>query len=100
MSKPKNSGLRARVVGGEVVISIGVDTLAHAFNESEYAKPFDDEKGDWISKLEVADPLEFARGVVEELLKEDEEGTTAVHLLLDKACESAADNGSLGVEEL
>ena len=58
----------------------------------------DEESGKFLS-YEVTDIEEFAKDVQRALLEEDEEGTTAVHILLDNAFIRAIEDGSIGVAE-
>ena len=94
------TALRVSVKQGQLVIAIGVETLAFAFENSPYANPWDDKACDYVRRLKVADVGAFAVDVAYELKDEEEDGTTLVHALLDRACQAAAENGSQGVEEL
>lgn len=47
----------------------------------------------------VADRAEFAKSVLKELKSEQEDGTTLVHEMLDKAIRSALENGEEGFTE-
>lgn len=96
----KNQRIKVEYKRGKLVISIGVSTLAFAFENSEFAKPYNEKARSFTPVLKVNNPYTFAEDVIRELTKESENGTTRVHLLLDAACEAAADNGSLGVEEV
>lgn len=49
-------------------------------------------------RLKVTDAESFAKGMVVELNRESENGTTALDLLLDKAAYDACENGAEGVE--
>ena len=70
-------------------ILIGVDALAWA---AEHSDAYCD--GDKLI-LKVLDGAGFAKDVFRELDREEEDGTTAVHRLLDKAISAAVDNGSV-----
>ena len=96
----KGRPLTVEVTGDELRISIGISTLAWAAEHSpdERLCWYDADSGEYLS-FPVTDELRFAKDVVDELLTEDEEGTTAVHLMLDRACLNAIENGSLGVGE-
>lgn len=80
-------------------ISIGVDILASAFDFSEFAKQFSSDLGEEVQLFKVEDPVAFAKDVKNELEREEEDGTTPVHKLLDAACEAAVENGSEAVLE-
>jgi hypothetical protein len=94
------SPLEVSVKNGAIIISIGAETLAGAFEESEYGKPFDIDSNNWKAKFKVTDPEEFAQEVARALQVEEEDGTTMVHTLLDQACINAVEDGALGVEEV
>lgn len=47
----------------------------------------------------VTDAAEFARAIVGELRAEEEDGTTLVHRMLDKASTRALENGAEGIAE-
>lgn len=72
------------------MIRIGISTLA--FSQHERAHRHYES-----APLKVCDEMEFARDVAKELKSEEEDGTTPLHLLLDKACEEAENNGSTGL---
>lgn len=88
---PRKPGqpLQVEVAGGRLTISIGIGTLAFAVQHAENR---------WPKDIFISDPYEFAKDVSRMLLKEAEDGTTAVHLLLDKAAVDATDQGSEGAE--
>jgi hypothetical protein len=94
----KDQPLSCKIEGEELVIRIGIDTLAEAFNQSEDNNPWSDESSDFERLSQVSDSLQFAKDVVQELDDESEIGSTLVTDMLDKACERAAENGSLGLE--
>ena len=96
----KKDRLRIDVKGGKLIISVGIDTLARAFEDSEYNEHFNDLSEIYEKLYCVTDHKEFAKEVALALQEEDEEGTTAVHVLLDEACENAIENGCEGVEEV
>lgn len=73
---------------GRLTISIGVETLKTAI-----------EGGDrWVQGDSISDPDAFAAEVVRALEQEDAVGSTAVHLLFDRAAEEAIEAGAGGVE--
>lgn len=96
-----NRPLEVNIEEHELVIRIGVDTLAFAaghsedfYNELKHGMNVD------FPYINITDKAEWARDVRLELLHETETGETPVHRLLDRAFMSAFDNGSLAVEEL
>lgn len=84
----KKTPLTCEIARGELIIRIGVETLAFAVNN-----------GVAIAGCKVTDAAGFAQDVLAELQSEQEDGTTTVHLLLDAAAARAVDFGSQFVEE-
>lgn len=84
--------LDAKIDGGRLLISIGVDTLGYAFAHGEYAYRLDGE-------LVITDAEMFAGEVCRELCQEgDRDGSTMISRMLDRACETALENGAEGVD--
>ena len=83
----ENARLTVEVTDGRLVISIGIDTLAYAAETMPSNNPYQDDKGEFIQTVKVTDPVEFAKRML-----------SALTDLLDKAFQSAIDDGSLGVE--
>lgn len=81
-------GLKAEIRGGELVISIPVETLCFAVMQR-----------DSMGGLRVVDRDEFAKDILRELWREEEDGSTLLHHLFDKAATEAANQGSLGLED-
>jgi hypothetical protein len=98
--KPSDAPLAVHVVDGRLVIEIGIEVLADAFNHSLYATPYSNKHRDWVPRMRVSDPLEFAKEVALELQNEEEDGATRVTKLLDRACRAAVEDGALGVEDI
>jgi hypothetical protein len=86
--KTPNAPLTVEVVGGKLVISIGVSTLAYAVQNGCH---------DWTGV--ITDEAAFAIDVATELEKESEDGTTVVHTMLDQAAMEAANQGSAYVAD-
>jgi len=82
-------GELARLVGDRIIICIGVDGLQTCL----LLDPC-------YEKYRVDDPIAFARDVVTELGREQEDGTTPIHLLIDQCAQRAVDNGSEWVSEV
>jgi hypothetical protein len=94
MKKPQNTPLRCRVVGSVLTIEIGVDTLKKAAERHEsFWQPETDKYA-----VVVSNATQFAKDVRDELNREEEDGSTPLHILLDKAIEEAANNGSEGLD--
>jgi hypothetical protein len=91
--------LTVEVKEGRLVISLGVDTLAFAFEHSNWNNPFIDDLNDFRQQYFVPVPAAFAADVRRELRNEAEDGSTILEHLLDKACIAAVENGSTGVDD-
>lgn len=103
MEKPSrntDSPLTVEIEDGCLVIRIGTETLAYCFEESDANQTFDEIKQDYFKACRVTDALRFAKDIIHALQEESEDGTTRVHVLLDEACEAAAEDGSLAVEDI
>jgi hypothetical protein len=83
----KKRELTVRIERGEVVIRIGIDTLKVA---TELALHMETTK--------VTDLKTWARSVVSELDREEEDGSTLVTRMFDKAYYNAMDQGDAGIE--
>lgn len=82
-----------KILGGDLVISLPVDALIFGATHGRYFDNFPDGEAPVVS-----DPLLFAQAICEELMAEEEDGSTLVHLMLDKAAENAFENGCDGVD--
>lgn len=80
----------AHIADAEIVIRVGISALPTALE----ANPRDDT----YSKCKVTDLPAFAGEVVRKLNSESEDGTTAIHLMLDQAMADAIDDGCDGIE--
>lgn len=87
----RDHGLSVEIRDGAIVIAIGVYTLRHAIS---LASNIDDPEGEIL----ITDSDAFARDLVSELNREDEQGTTPVHRLLDQAAKDAVAQGCGGVD--
>ena len=85
----------AQIVGGKLVISLRISTLAHAARHSDY---FDRCAEDGIP-LKITDEALFARSVARALNAEEEDGSTPITHMLDKAFEHVGEWGEEGIEE-
>jgi len=84
--------LEVEIVDGELRIRIGVQTLAFAVENPPGRGLWDD--GQQVSVLNADG---WAEDVRRELLREEEDGTTELNLLLDSAMRQACENGSAAV---
>lgn len=95
----RNAPLSACIEGNQLVVRIGIDTLAfsaeHCPRFYDADKPLDAD-GPYVR---VTNKRELAKDIVRELLREEEDGTNPLHVLLDDAIEAAREDGSLGFEE-
>lgn len=83
----KDLPLKVEIVGGVVTMTIGVSALCTAVAAG----------GTFPPEGRFTDEYVFARAVVEELAREDEDGTTRVHRLLEMAAVEAIEQGAQGV---
>lgn len=81
----KDKPLECKVENDQLIISIGVDTLAFADTER--------------TGLKILNPLEYAKDVANSMADEDDIGATPLTRFIDKMMQSAVDNGSMWVEE-
>jgi hypothetical protein len=86
------------VEGGQLVIRIGVDTLAFAFETGEENNPYDDSEGDFRRTWKVTDAHRFAEGVGNRLCDEEEDGSTPLTKILDEAYIRAVED-DMGVDK-
>ncbi len=91
--------LTASVEDGQVLVAIGVQTLAHAVAYADWANPFDETADDYIRAFAIADAGQFAKDVVNAMLAEREDGSTPLSDFLDKMSQAAIEDGSLGLHE-
>lgn len=102
MPRRDNEPLRFEITNGALVFSIGIDVLAHAFHASPVRDRliWDESKFDYDqSRCRVVDAPEFAKDVKLAMLREREDGSSPLTDLIDKACESAVGDGSLGISD-
>ncbi len=85
------------VEGNELVIRIGIATLAFAAENCDLFAEYPNNS--FAPYKKVADASALAHDVVAELNREEEDGTTPVHLLIDHAIFDAYENGSEGFPE-
>ncbi|WP_368163022.1 hypothetical protein [Aeromonas sp. s6] len=88
LDPPAFQDLTVELVAEQVHISVGVKTLAHAVTAGRYG----------MRSLTVTDPAVFAGEVVSVLKQEEEDGSTLIHGMFDKAASIAADQGAEGLD--
>ncbi len=85
----------AQIVGDKLVIALRISTLAHAARHSDYF----DHCAEAGSPLKITDEALFAKSVAYALNAEEEDGSTPITRMLDKAFEHVCEQGEDGVEE-
>lgn len=85
--KQRSQPLKVDLKNGKLMISIGIDILAHAVSYSD----------NWNEEAKIVDTYEFARDIMTAITDDDEGDGTAYHMF-DMAAIEAAEQGSLGVE--
>lgn len=84
--------LKVEIVDGELVISIGISTLCFAIDHSP--EMWNEEE----DKPRITDEAGFAHDILEQLTREEEDGTTPVHRMFDAAAARAIEYGSGNIE--
>ena len=87
MAFKKSEHLNVDIKNGKLVITMGTKLLCFAV-------------GSVISDYKITNEEAFANDILQELLAEEDDGTTLVHKMLDKAADNAIENGSVNVEEI
>lgn len=91
--------LEVEVKNYELVIRIGLESLAYAADQSDLFNPYDPEKYKFVRQFQVTDAEDWAEDIKRELTREEEDGSSMLTNLFDKAFEKALDQGSLGVKD-
>jgi hypothetical protein len=91
--------LKADVRDRKLVIEIGVETLAWAFEHSEGNNPYNENSGDFEREVSIADPDQFAEDVCVEINREGEDGSSPLTRFLDSMTDEAVNQGSLGIAD-
>lgn len=85
----------AQIVDGKLVIALRISTLAHAARHSDYF----DRCAEQGMPLKITDEALFAKSVTYVLNAEEEDGSTPITRMLDKAFEYVSEQGEEGVED-
>jgi len=85
----KDAPLNARIEDGELVISIGIDTLCHAV---EVGRSYG------MGEITIHNRDVFIKEILTELNDESEDGSTMIHRMLDDAASQAIENGAEGAD--
>ena len=91
--------LEVKVEDGQLIIAIGVQTLAHACSYADWANPFQVENDEYIREFAITDAPEFAKDVVHAMLNEREDGSTPLSDFIDKMAQEAIEGGSTATED-
>jgi hypothetical protein len=91
--------LTVAVADGALMITIGVETLAHATAFADWSNPYDEQKGDYIRTFAIVDPLQFAKDIRAAMLSEREDGSSLLTDFLDKSSKAAIEDGSTGLDD-
>lgn len=99
MSRRRNmTPLTVAVKDDRLTITIGVGCLTYAAQRRFDEKAFDESGGEESeAEFRIVDANEFAKDVRRALEKEQEDGTTPVHLMLDAAFDYALDYGTISI---
>lgn len=101
-SKKINKGdtpLKVKVEGQELVVRIGIDTLAFAAEHCPKFYDYDVHQGEDGPYVKVDDKKELAGDIVRALTHEEEDGSSPLSEMLDSAIEWAFNDGSIGFAE-
>lgn len=97
----KDSPLEIACEDGQLIIRIGVDTLAHAAQRSDSYNAYDPAISDWNLKWRIRDNAAFANVIAHVLRNEDaEDGSSPFTRLLDQIFIKAAEDCDSSVEEI
>ena len=95
--------LEVSVKDGQLVVAIGVQTLAHATTFADWANPWRDDDseqgGDYMRDFAILDAHQFAKDVLHAMLHEREDGSTPLSDFLDKMSLAAIEDGSIATDE-
>lgn len=102
MKSRRAEPLRVTVKDGALTISIGVETLAWAFErEPQGSQPLnekydgeDENLPEFVQKYLITNPGGFAMDVKRAMEDEEEDGNTELNKFLDRMCEAAMEDGS------
>lgn len=91
MPKMKDSG-EAIIENGSLVIRVSLEALPMVLEGAWAMNKFD-------TRLKITDAGEFSKELVYALNREDEQGTTPIHELFDKAILYVIESGGFGIDE-
>lgn len=85
-----------QIEGDDIVIRVSLAALIFA-SEHGCLCTFSQLKSDFV-KVKIIDPVQWRGAIVRALRREQENGDTPVHLMLDDALKYAVDQGEEGIE--
>ena len=88
-NKQMSQQLAVKIEDGQLQISIGIALLAFAIQSQEQ----------WPEDWYVSDISKFAKSMARQLAREEEDGTTPVHRMLDAAAGEVLEQGDDGADE-
>ena len=94
----KDAELSLKIEDEELVIRIGISTLAFAATKGPYFDNIVMDHDCDEDAVKVTDEAEFAKSILAALEEEEEDGSTRVHKMLDSAAEFACEQGYEGIE--
>lgn len=89
------ASLTVKIHNGQLVIALGLYTLAHAVSFADWANPYDEQTGDYLRSFAITDAKDFAEDVRRAMLDEREDGSTPLSDFLDTVTEAAVNDGSM-----
>lgn len=92
MADPEIEAAKAHIVGGDIIIRLPIENLPIGVDGAWAA-------GYLSPRMKVTDAAAFAKDLCHALNNESEDGTTAIHRMLDKAVLDAYESGAEGIEE-
>ncbi len=94
----KNSPLSVSVDDGELVIRIGVNTLAGAVAGGNDFHAYEEDVDGYFRQFAIIDAEGFARDVAREFQREDEAGASPLSNAIDSMAMAAIDDGSENIK--
>lgn len=83
----KDQPLKIEIKNDQLVISVGISAFAFATQAADA----------WPDNEVIVDESQFAKDIVHELQREDEQGSTPLHFLFDSLAQKALEQGSIAV---
>lgn len=96
-NRGKSNGLSVAIKGGVLQISVGIKTLARAVKLHPSHTKFDEKSGETVEP-KITDARKFAEEIVLQLNQEEEDGTTPVHRMFDKAANEVIEYGTESIK--